>query len=80
MTSTDSLKWGVFSAQYLNLSTWDISMLVNELASYPVSLAAVRQLFRQPMCRFYLSMEDHLSSRARYLLWRSVSQPSSLDK
>ncbi len=52
MTSTNSPKWGVFSAQYLNLSTWDISMPVNELASYPVSLAAVRQLFRQLMCRF----------------------------
>ena len=33
LTSTNSPKWGVFSAQYLNPSTWDISMPVNELAS-----------------------------------------------
>lgn len=28
-------------------STWDISMLVNELDSHHVSLATVRQLFRE---------------------------------
>jgi hypothetical protein len=51
MTRTNSPKWGVFFAQNLNLSTWDISMLVNELASHSVSLAAGRQLFRQLVCR-----------------------------
>jgi hypothetical protein len=36
---------GVFSARYAHLATWDLSMLLDELAGHPVSLAAIRQEF-----------------------------------
>jgi hypothetical protein len=38
---------GIFSARYAHLATWDIGILLDELAGRTISLAAVRQEFRQ---------------------------------
>jgi hypothetical protein len=37
---------GIFSARYAYLATWDLNTLLDELAGHPVSLAVIRQEFR----------------------------------
>lgn len=38
---------GIFSARYGHLATWDLGVLLDELAGQPVALGAIRQGFRE---------------------------------
>lgn len=42
---------GVFSARYAHLATWNINVLLDELADRPVSVTPARQEFRQLLPR-----------------------------
>jgi hypothetical protein len=51
---------GIFSARYAHLATWDIGILLDELAGHHVSLPFIRQEFRE------LLLAHQLSVNARY--------------
>jgi len=55
---------GTFSARYAYLETWDIGTLLNELADQDVSLACIRQEFRQLLLAHRLSFKPSRPGRA----------------
>jgi hypothetical protein len=54
---------GILSARYAYLATWDIGMLLDELAGHHVSLPVIRQEFRELLLAHQLSAKDSLVER-----------------